>query len=94
MTKRKPTAPKRRRGKPLQVYLSEVEHRTLDNLARQQGLSLSALVRRWLERVALRARARDTIALCAKQPVYKCASRTCPGYPYQAAHPCAESLLE
>lgn len=58
MTKRK-KAPKRKRGVPLQVYVSPDERADIRAIATKRGVSLSMLVRDWIRRSAAAAVARD-----------------------------------
>lgn len=96
MTKRK-TAPKRTRGVAIQIYVSPDERADIRAIARKRDVTISTLVRDWIRRSTAAALAReregcaDDPRQLALQPVYKCTSRTCPGFPYQAAHPCAEA---
>jgi hypothetical protein len=67
MTKRKPTKRTRKRGVPIQVYVSNAECAAMRSIARKRGVSLSTLVRGWIRRSA--AAAGDTPASRARAVV-------------------------
>jgi hypothetical protein len=52
MTKRKPQTTKRKRGLPIQVYVSPEERADLRATARKRGVTVSTLVRNWIRRAA------------------------------------------
>lgn len=50
--KRKPTPKRRKRGLPIQVYVSPEERADLRATARKRGVTVSTLVRNWIRRAA------------------------------------------
>lgn len=56
---------KRKRGIPIQVYVSAAEHRELAALAAKRAITVSSLVRRWIRKATAAANARGP------KPVYE-----------------------
>lgn len=61
MTRIKPPILKRRRkrARPIQVYVSATEYRELARIAERRKVTVSALVRQWIKRAAAAANGRD-----------------------------------
>jgi predicted RNA-binding Zn-ribbon protein involved in translation (DUF1610 family) len=54
--------PKRKRGVPVQVYLSAAECADIQKLARKRGVSVSTLVRSWVRRATAATRGPKAVA--------------------------------